>query len=211
MTYSRFVQSDSVTPNTSDREEVQIDFVATSTAGERNYQAATERAVPFGAGGPSSQNNPGKTNIFQLAHYQQYFNVDTSVRSLHQPVLMQLHGTQCLLLACSSLHRSPVARRLRTRVCLATWQICWSQCRSIAFSNCVMLEHCSMCPCQAAALSMHKQAANTTGRPRRQSCNFRMTVPHHRLQAHHDLGASAGMNQCPFLPSNPVLPTFCRD
>ena len=109
MTYSRSVQSDSVTPNTSDREEVQIDFVATSTAGERNYQAATERAVPFGAGGPSSQNNPGKTNVFQLAHYQRYFNVDTSVRSLCQPVLIRLRGAQCLLLACSSLHRSPVA------------------------------------------------------------------------------------------------------
>eukprot|EP00892_Ulva_mutabilis_P005863 jgi/Ulvmu1/3649/UM017_0063.1 len=67
-----FLQSDAPAPNTS--EEVQIDFVASSTTGDRNLQAGTERAAPFAGGGPS---NGGKTNMFQIAHYQQYFNVDT--------------------------------------------------------------------------------------------------------------------------------------
>lgn len=121
MTYQHLVQSDRATATTSDREEVQIDFVASSTTGEGNYAAATERALPFGGGGPSNQNPTGKTNLFQIAHYQQYFNVDTTVRPRPRTALVQMllwaHATPRYSLH-SQLHRAqartqskPQARR----------------------------------------------------------------------------------------------------
>jgi hypothetical protein len=59
--------------------DYKIDFVD-SSLGNGAYQAATERAGPVFSGAGSPQDQP-KTNMFQLKHYQRFFDIDTVVSS----------------------------------------------------------------------------------------------------------------------------------